>query len=161
MGGMVAQHHLLGESIMAKVAEMNIGQMAFVKVRSVTRPVLAIDGSKPVYFKVTGVIHEAPLAEGQKRKKSADGQEMKSPDIMHVVNLETGEDSTIVANSVLKSELQSTYPNDAYVNKCFAVEKTGTKRSANGTNYSTFQISEIEIKQAEQAPEAAKPAVKK
>jgi hypothetical protein len=138
---------------MNSVAEMKIGSLAFVKVRSVTRPVLAIDGTHPVYFKVQGVIHEAPLAEGQKRKKSADGQEMKSPDIMHVVNLETGEDSTVVANSVLKSELQSTYPNDAYVDKCFAVEKTGTKRSANGTNYSTFQISEIRL----QEPEATKP----
>lgn len=145
---------------MGNVSAMQVGQLAFVKVRSVSRSVLAIDGSKPVYFKVQGAIHEAPLAEGQKRKTSADGQEMKSPDIMHVVNLETGEDSTIVANSVLKSELQRTYPNDAYVDKCFAVEKTGTKRSANGTNYSTFQISEIEVKQAEPAQET-RPAAKK
>ena len=140
---------------------LQLGQLAFVKVRSVTRPVLTIDGSKPCYFKVQGAIHEAPLAEGQKRKKSADGQDMKSPDIMHVVNLETGEDSTVVCNSVLRSELQSTYPSDAYIGKCFAVEKTGTKRSANGTNYSTFTISEIEIQNPEPVAEQASPKPKK
>jgi hypothetical protein len=137
---------------MAK-ANVKIGEMIFVKKRSVTRPILQIDGSKPVYFKVDGGIHLAPLTEGQKPKLGPDGKEMQQPHIVMVTNLETGEESTIVTNSILKSELEKTYPSEGYVGLSFAVEKTGSKRSSSGTTYSTYQISEIEI----QAP----PAVEK
>lgn len=134
---------------MANVSAMQVGQLAFVKVRSVTRPVITIDGSKPVYFRVDGEIHEAPLTEGQKRKKAPDGTEMKQPDIMFATNLETGEESTVVCKSVLKSELEKTYPNVGYVGKSFAVEMTGKKRSGTGMEYNTYQISEIELQQTE------------
>jgi len=147
---------------MAK-SSIAVGTMLFVKKRSVTRPVMQIDGSKPVYFKVEGPIHIAPQVEGIKPKVASDGTIMPNPHIVHVVNLETGEESTIVANSVLKSELSSNYPDEGYVGKSFCVSKTGTKKSASGTSYSTFQISEIEL--AEETPgepvKATPPAMSK
>lgn len=139
------------------MAETQVGQMIFVKVRSVTRPILKMDGSKPVYFKVEGAIHLAPAMEGGRKQKDAAGNELPPPEIMFVTNLETGEESTIVVNKVLGSELSSTYPSDAYVGKCFAVEKIAP---AGNKRYATFQISEIEVKAA--APkEETKPAAKK
>jgi hypothetical protein len=134
---------------MSNMASIKIGDMVLVKKRSVTRPILQIGDKAAVYFRFDGEIHEAPLSEGQSPKKGPDGQVMRQPDIAHVLNLETGEESTIVCNSVLKSEIMGAYPDKGYIGKSFAVEKTGSKKSANGTTYTTFGITEVEVKAAE------------
>lgn len=133
--------------------QTTIGNLVFVKVKSVTRPILKMDGSKPVYFKVEGAIHLAPAMEGGRKQKDAAGNELPPPEIMFVTNLETGEESTIVVNKVLGSELQSVYPSDAYVGKSFAVEKIAP---AGNKRYATFQISEIELQQAEAPKQTSK-----
>lgn len=143
---------------MAKSIKLESG-LIIKKAKAVTRSVIQIDG-RPVYFRMDGPIHEAPLSEGQKRKIGPDGKEMRSPDIAHVTNLETGEEATVVANSVLKSELMSCYPNESYIGRSFCVEKTGTKRSANGTNYSTFVIMEVSVEAPADVDEPAKPTAR-
>lgn len=123
----------------------------FVKVRSVTRPVLKIEGS-PVYFTVQGAIYKAPVMEdGSKAKKGEDGNPLPPPDLMNVINLETGEESLIVVNTVLGKNLQEHYPSDAYVNKSFEVVKFQPNKAA-GKRYATFSISEIEVTPVEEAP---------
>jgi hypothetical protein len=130
------------------MADIKVGSLVFVKTRSVTRPIMKIDGSKAVYFRVNGKIHTAPAMEGGRAQKDASGAELPPPNIMFVTNLETGEESTIVVNKVLGSELESNYKDGSYVEKCFAVEKIAP---AGNKRYATFQISEIEL----QAPPAS------
>jgi hypothetical protein len=133
--------------------EMNIGSLLFVKVKSVTRPVMKIE-AKTVYFKVDGPIHKAAPMEGAKAQKDASGNVLPPPDLMFVTDLETGEEKTVVVNTVLGLELSKTYPEEKYVGKCFMVEKIAP---AGNKRYATFQISEIALQ--ETAPE--KPATSK
>ncbi len=135
------------------VTDVKVGGLMFVKVKSVTRPILKIEkGGKPVYFRCDGPIVQAEQMEKGREKLDANGVALPPPFIMPVTNLETGEENTIVLNKVLHSELEKNYPDQSYVSRCFAVEKyapSGDKR------YSTFMIAEVELKQETAATSAS------
>ena len=125
------------------MTEVVIGGMKFVKAKSVTRPVLKIEkNGKPVYFRIDSTIRVAEKMEKGREKLDANGIPVPPPHIMDVTNLETGEENTVVCNSVLQSELESNYADGDYVGRCFSVEKfapAGDKR------YATFSIAELAL----------------
>ena len=129
--------------------QLEIGGLVFVKSKSVTRPILRMDGSKPVYFRIDGPIVQAVKMEGGRAKRDANGNELPPPEIMPVTNLETGEESTVVVNKVLGSELRENYSEDSYVGHSFCVQKIAP---AGNKRYATFDIAEIQL-QGEKAVE--------
>ena len=123
-----------------------IGNVQFEEVRSVTRPVLKIEaGKEPVAVLVQSVIRMATDTGEGRAKKGDDGKALPPPELMDVVNLVTGEESVVVVNSVLGSELREKYPNDSYVDKAFYLAKTAPNAAA-GKRYATFTIKEVRVK---------------
>jgi hypothetical protein len=110
--------------------------------KHVTLPLLKQEDGKPIYIKTTGAIFQAKELEGQRARKNAEGQVQQPPHLMHVTNLETGEEMQIIANEVLKSTLEDAYPNESYVGKSFAVERKPIQK---GKKYATFTVTEIEV----------------
>ena len=129
----------------------------FEVVKSVTRPVLKIEG-QPVFFTVQDIIKEGKALEGTRARANADGNVMAPPQLMDVLDLATNQDSVVVVNTVLKSELEEKYPRLAddtpgYLGKSFRVIKHAP--AGGGKRYATFEITEIrpKAKAAEPAPE--------
>jgi hypothetical protein len=108
--------------------------------RLLTRPVLKMPEGTPRYVRI-----EEPMFIGKTVKEKAKGDDNKKEKepatILNVVDLSTGEQAQIVCNTVLKSVLSEEYPNNAYVGKCFLIEKQGR---APGKDYNPFHIEEIE-----------------
>lgn len=123
------------------MSSIKLGNLTFKTIKSVTRPVLKIE-KKPVFFKVESVIRQAPATEAGREQKGKDGTVLPPPELMDVIDLETGFEAVVVVNKVLGLELRKTYPKDGYIGKMFSVTKYAP---ANGKRYATFQISEIEM----------------
>ena len=149
--------------------QTTIGSLVFVKVRSVTRPLLKMDdvGGKAIYVTVQSAVKDAKPQSGGKTEAPLleNGQPnpkyMAPPRLLDVLNLETGEEMTIIANKVLETELQETYPGDGYVGKSFEIVK---HKSDAGKRYATFGIAEIQLAEPEveeKKPDSKKPDSKK
>lgn len=103
-------------------------------LKRVTLPTMKL---QPVnYVKFLSAIVAKPKQEKDENGKLVE----KTIDIAHAVNLETGEEVHFVVGDVLKKELTSAYPKDAYVGKAFMVEK----RDVPGKRYKNYFIAEIE-----------------
>lgn len=90
-------------------------------IKLVTVPKLRVITDIPVYVKVTEKI---------------------TKELTSIINLETGETGRLVAGSIVRKELQTAYPKDDYVNKCFMILKSKHK-AAGGGNCFTHVITEI------------------
>ena len=104
-----------------------------------TRPVLKLELDQPRYVKIVAAMY---IGKEMKKKKGAEDDKQKEPaTIIDCVDLETGAECEIVANTVLKSVLSETYPEAGYVGKCFAITKQAKQP---GRDYNKFKIEEIE-----------------
>lgn len=112
----------------------------FRVVRHVTRPLLKLQENKQYYIKVDEPMKQADPVTGGRQQKGADGNPVPPPFIMAVTNLEDGVAYTMIANEVLKTELEKQYPSHGYVGKFFELSKN-TK--AEGKRYNTFGITEL------------------
>ncbi len=82
------------------------------------------------------------------------------PTLCQVTNLLTGMRMQMIAGSVLHSEIEKQYPNEAYVGKSFKFKVFAIQ----GKRYKGVEIAEIEVETPASegsAPEAEKPAKKK
>lgn len=109
-------------------------------LKNVTLPVLRLEEEVPVYVKIVSPMRlsAAKAAEGGKGKKV----DMEPATVVEVVNLETGENATMIVNSVLKGNWDEQYPNDDYVDRGFAITKHPKRE---GKRYNDFSIQEIEV----------------
>lgn len=87
-------------------------------VKAVTRPVLRQLDNVPIAVKIMTAIR---AGEEFVRQSRAGEAVMKPADICFVVNLETGEEQTLVANAAMKSALERAYPGEGYVDHAFAM----------------------------------------
>ena len=108
-------------------------------IKQVTLPNLKLEVGTPVYVKVSSSIYD-----GKERAAKPGEEKQKPPKIINVINLETGEEQTLVAGALVVSELTENYPDDGYVNKCFMIEKGASKKGQGGRSYATYKIAEIE-----------------
>lgn len=128
---------------MAKEKEKTETQApAFVPkiIKHVTMPTLKLVPGTPAYVKITD-----PIFDGKpSKKKEGETEEKKPPKILNVINLETGEAMQLVCGTVVVSEILDNYKEDAYVGKCFMIEKGNKVDAGGGRGYFTYKISEIE-----------------
>lgn len=108
--------------------------------KHVTLPLLKIVDETPVYIRIESAIEKAKeLAATRTRSDAAPKQ---PPELIHVVNLETGEHAQIIANAVLASTFRDEYPENGYIGKSFQVIR---HKMREGKNYATFSVTEIEV----------------
>ena len=116
-------------------------------VKAVTRFQLKLENNVPVHIKIVGKIYKGKeLAKAQVDDK---GKKKEPPFLCEVINLdaptadgrkERVED--LICNSVMKSNLEETYPDQKYVGKCFEVTKLDKRK---GKEYNDFEIVEITL----------------
>lgn len=117
------------------------GGFKFKVKKHVTLPLLVVNDEVPSYVKITGAIFQAKELEGSRARKNENGQVQQPPHLFHAINLETGEMVQAIANDVLKSTLEDTYPDESYVGKSFEYVRHAMVK---GKKYKTFSITEIE-----------------
>jgi hypothetical protein len=130
--------------------------LAAIKVvKNVTLPLLKmLDNGTPYYVKFISEIYPG---KDNKTGKVAEGDaQQKVPDLIQVVNLETGEEQELIVSAVLKAELEEQYPELAYKGKMFRLQKFA---KADGKKYATFQIAEIDIDETAAPQQEAAPMV--
>lgn len=112
-------------------------------LKNVTLPQWKWKEDKAHYFTVKGSIFQAKEITGGRKPVVKEGvAPVKPPELMEVVNLETGELVHLIAGTVLATELREQYPNDTYVGKSFSVTKN---KIADNKRYATYSITEIEV----------------
>lgn len=136
----------------------------FRVVKHVTRPLIKMELDRPYYVKIESAFFQAEQVKNPKKTKvMVNGVETEQiqqpPYIIHVVDLSTGVSAQMVANEVLKAELVKQYKDDSYVGKYFELTKSG---KAEGKNYNTFGITELEpVKEESKTEETKTEASKK
>lgn len=120
---------------MAKTAVENKG-LNFKVVKNVTLPLLKQSDDTTVYVRIDSAIFK-----GKEIKGTGEAAKMEPADLMNVTELESGEQMQMIANAVLKGNLEEEYPEEGYVGKCFAV----TRMKVEGKRYKNYSIQEIEV----------------
>jgi hypothetical protein len=105
-----------------------------VGAKSVTRQLLKQADGVPFAVRITSHIYR-----GQEAKKKRGGTEMAPANLCHVVNMTTGEDQSIIVNTVLHSELCRAFPGHGYVGKYFVIKRV----AVDGKRYKGYVIQEF------------------
>lgn len=130
-------------SPIAKTAPVAPGSLAggfdpskLAVVRNVTLPLLKQTDDQPYYIAiVSGIVQGKAVA--QKKGETV----MEPAKIMRVVNLQTGQECEMIANSVMQSTFEENYPDQSYVGKAFVVIRHAKQA---GKRYHTYTVTEIE-----------------
>lgn len=109
----------------------------FDVVKNVTLPLLKQADDTTVYIQIDSAIYK-----GKEIKGTGEKAKMEPADLMEVTDLETGEQCEMIANAVLKGNLEESYENESYVGKQFAV----TRMKVEGKRYKNYSIKEIQVK---------------
>lgn len=108
--------------------------MKVTVVKRVSLP--AIDMKRPgvYYLKILGPMQER-----------IGGQEGEKITVMHAVDLTSGLEGHVVPGTAFRGALHETYPEHAYVGKCFMVRKEPSGKEGKGgkNSYNRFFIDEI------------------
>lgn len=133
-----------------------VGNSSFKIKTWVTRSVLKQEHGVPFYINIERPIYLSTMDPENSEYKDAAGNGVV-PEIIDVVNLETGELQVVIANTVLASELRRSYPDDSYVGKLFGVQTLKPGRGNHGADkrYAMYKIIELEMDKA--APGGAVP----
>lgn len=117
----------------------------FKKVRNVNLPIIKVNAGKEAYFTATKPMYKGKKLEGKP------GEEDKEPvDLLDVVDLESGEEGTIVVAKVLGEILNDEYPSAGYVDKSFSILKHPKR---DGKKYHQYTVCEIEVETTEEPDE--------
>lgn len=143
------------EGAIAPEAAEIAASMPFVvnRVKSVTLPLLKLAPGKPVYFRIDG-----PMYTGEKLTSGSEADRKKEPPtLIKVENLITRRPALVIVPAVMKSELEKSYADHAYVGRCFEVETTKVPEK----RYNLVSITEIAdpyapVEAVEAAPDKAK-----
>lgn len=118
----------------------------FVVKKLVTLPLWKWQDGVAKFFKITSPIVLGKAVDDKRAKKDEGdesapaGVKMAPAHICNVVNLETAEVCQIIVGSVLKGNLEESYPNASYVGKCFM----STQSKIEGKRYKGYSLAEIE-----------------
>jgi hypothetical protein len=114
-------------------SNLAVSQFKFKKTKVVALPLFKLVPDEEVYFLVDDAMYVG---------KSIDDK--KEPAIlMHVTDLETGEQGQIIIGKVLKDLISENYEDDSYVGKKFAL----TLRKRADKKYNTYDFAEIETEE--------------
>lgn len=112
----------------------------YAAVRRVTLTTLKLEIEVPAYVTILAAMEEKERSEKQ-RSRDDDGDGAKTITVAQVSNVETGEVHHLVVPAVVKSELEASYPDGAYVQKSFMLVKHEKKA---GKRYYNYTITEID-----------------
>jgi hypothetical protein len=90
------------------------------KIKQVTMAVHKVPKDQEKYFLIQGPIHAGKQIDDNKPPAQ----------LCEAIDLETGELGLLITPTVLKNELLSQYPGDAYVGKCFSLVMSMSKTKA-------------------------------
>ena len=121
----------------------------FKVAKAVSRPTLTHKPQTAAYLTILAPIETKLTKEkAEITEKDADGKPVKKiVDVdkeirtVGVTNLEDGQEYNYVVNAVTDSELNTSYPENGYVGKSFAILKGGKRE---GKNFNDIFITEIE-----------------
>src|SRR3569833_1186049 len=102
-----------------KAVQLQAGDGTVYEVaKIVTRPILKFEGvGGTIMVKI-----EAPHYLGKELKQGrGEKASMEPAHLFDVVDLSDGEEKQLIANAVLRSTFDDTYPNNEYVGKAFAI----------------------------------------
>lgn len=102
----------------------------FKRVCALTLPVLKLEKGKTRYLAFLGAMHTGK-AIGDKPAAT----------LLHSLDMETGEEGTVIVPAVMQSELNDGYPGDAYVGRGFEVTITRVPEK----RYNLVSIAEVTI----------------
>lgn len=122
--------------LLSELSNMNTGFQPKRK-KLLTRPVLKFEEGKPRYVKIQGAVYVGK----EMKAKAGDDKKREPANLADVIDLETGEPAQIIISAVVKSVLDENYPNQSYVDKCFAITKQGREA---GKQYFKYNVEEIE-----------------
>jgi hypothetical protein len=122
-------------------AGLTIGGKTFRVAKQVTRTVLRQVDNEPFAITIT-----SPIYVGEELSSGRGGApKMQPAELCDVTNLETGELQVLIANTVLKSELERAYKDGDYLNRSFIIcRKDGPKVREDRQPYKVYSIAEIE-----------------
>jgi hypothetical protein len=111
------------------------------EVKAVTRPVLVQEDNKPFAVRIISHIYR-----GQElKKKRGSGVEMAPANLCHVIDMETGEEKTLICNTVLHSELDRAFPNHGYVGRYFAIKSVKGETKDKSRSLRRYNIMEFKV----------------
>ena len=110
-----------------------------VRKKLLTRPVFKWVVGNPLYCRIEEKMHIGK--EIQSRTADPSAKKKEPATLCNVIDLKTGELGQFIANTVIKSTLDESYPNDTYVGLCFSITKQSRQE---GKQYDKFAIEEIE-----------------
>lgn len=113
----------------------------FTRKKRLTKPALKFVVDSPMYVLIMGKIHEGETR-GKAQIDPQTGQPKRPPFVCDVIDLTTGEECTLIAAEIIKTELSASYPNDSYVGHGFEITKQKRKE---GKRYDPYDISEIDL----------------
>lgn len=130
----------IGKSISARAMSALAIPEGFRIARHVTRPVLQQEDGYPFYVKF-----ETAAIEGQALKPGRGGAAKMAPArVADVVNLQNGDQCTLIMNAVLESELDRVYPELDYVGRSFAIVRGDhPDKSDTDKRYKLYRIVEL------------------
>ena len=116
-----------------KVAETKAPEAPKWKRKAVTRPLLKMENNKPYHVRF-----DSEFFVGKTIKDDAKKQ---PPTMVHVTNLDTGEEQDLIVPVVLKGTIDEHYPDNKYVGKMFEI----TREAPEGARkYNLFSVTELE-----------------
>jgi hypothetical protein len=118
---------------------------------------LNFDGSAN-FIKIVGPIEPGKELEAVRQRKAKEGspaETMNPPDLCEIIELRSGQLGNMIVNAVIKSNLEEKYPEQGYVGRSFKISQISTV-SKGSRSYRTFEILEIKLKVAAEAPTPVK-----
>lgn len=103
----------------------------FKRLRSVTLPVLKMEGRKPKYLYFCGPMHQGKSVDKDKGPAT----------IAHAIDMQTGEEGVFICSTVTQRELSEQFPGDAYVGRGFEISHTRVPDK----RYNIVSISEVSV----------------
>lgn len=114
------------------------GGIRFTKTKTVTVPVLKLMPDAPAYVRVESLMEVSK----QVKPKKAGEKDMEPATVMHCTDLVADSECILIVGKMLKSVIEETYPDGAYVGKSFEIVNHG-KRGDKA--YNSYSLSEVEI----------------
>jgi len=122
------------------------GGFEIAGVKTVTRPVLKQHDHIWMAVRFDSEIFQGKELTGTKR----DGEAKIAPaQLAYVTNLETGEEQTLIVNAALKTGLEDTYPEKAYVGRAFALRSKIRPHDGGKKQIREYEVKELILRKAE------------
>jgi len=110
------------------------------RLRLVTLPLLKQEDEKEYYVKFVSEFYLGKDIEGKQHDDGTETTNKKQPPYLaRVINLETGQEMELIANAVLRENLNEHYEDGSYKGKCFEI----VRHNIQGKNYKGYDITEI------------------